>query len=158
MIGFAKTSVLLLFLSSMAIGDDRAVMQSVQATQDVTLDLDPTSPFWRASSPVYLEKDTLGKVAPRYRTEVRTRWTKNNLYFLFVCPYQQLLPEAFAGSSAGNEPVVELGRRRSVYRFRLQRYSTLQGIRSVAAGGVDRPGYQLTQPAPRRRMDVEFRI
>jgi hypothetical protein len=27
---------------------------------------------------------------PRYRTEVRTRWTKNNIYFLFVCPYQQL--------------------------------------------------------------------
>ena len=25
-----------------------------------------------------------------YRTEVRTRWTKNNLYFLFVCPYEEL--------------------------------------------------------------------
>ena len=26
----------------------------------------------------------------RARTEVRTRWTAQNLYFLFVCPYAQL--------------------------------------------------------------------
>ncbi len=26
----------------------------------------------------------------RARTEVRTRWTAQNLYFLFVCPYEQL--------------------------------------------------------------------
>src|SRR5205823_10532731 len=28
----------------------------------------------------------------RARTEVRTRWTAQNLYFLFVCPYAQLNP------------------------------------------------------------------
>ena len=88
--GFAKTLLMLLLSSSMAAAADQAVIESIHAAQDVSLDLDPTSPFWRASSPVYMENDTLGKVAPRYRTEVRTRWTKNNIYFLFVCPYQQL--------------------------------------------------------------------
>jgi hypothetical protein len=88
--GFAKTLLMLLLSSSMAAAADQAVIESIHAAQDVSLDLDPTSPFWRASSPVYIENDTLGKVVPRYRTEVRTRWTKNNIYFLFVCPYQQL--------------------------------------------------------------------
>ena len=37
-----------------------------------------------------MEKDSFGKIVPRYRTEVRTRWTKSNLYFLFVCPYEEL--------------------------------------------------------------------
>jgi len=88
--GFAKTLLMLLLSYSMAAAADQAVVESIHAIQDVSLDLDPTSPFWRASSPVYIENDTLGKVMPRYRTEVRTRWTKNNIYFLFVCPYQQL--------------------------------------------------------------------
>jgi hypothetical protein len=88
--GFAKTLLMLLLSSSLAAAADQAVIESVHAAQDVSLDLDPTSPFWRASSPVYIENDTLGKVVPRYRTEVRTRWTKNNIYVLFVCPYQQL--------------------------------------------------------------------
>jgi hypothetical protein len=79
-----------LFVPALAGAASRAIIKSVQAAQDVGLDLDPTSQFWQVSSPVYVEKDTLGKVAPRYRTEVRTRWTKNNIYFLFVCPYQQL--------------------------------------------------------------------
>jgi len=81
---------MLLLSSSIAAAADQAVIESIHAAQDVSLDLDPTSPFWRASSPVYIENDTLGKVVPRYRTEVRTRWTRNNIYFLFVCPYQQL--------------------------------------------------------------------
>ena len=37
-----------------------------------------------------METDRFGKVVPGYHTEVRTRWTKNNLYFLFICPYEQL--------------------------------------------------------------------
>jgi hypothetical protein len=27
---------------------------------------------------------------PGHRTEIRSRWTVNNLYFLFICPYKQL--------------------------------------------------------------------
>ena len=87
---FVKTLLMLLLSSSIAAAADQAVIESIHAAQDVSLDLDPTSPFWRGSSPVYIENDPLGKVVPRYRTEVRTRWTRNNIYFLFVCPYQQL--------------------------------------------------------------------
>ena len=44
----------------------------------------------RAAQPVYMETDPHGNPVPKYRTEVRTRWTAQNLYFLFVCPYEQL--------------------------------------------------------------------
>ena len=47
-------------------------------------------PFWRAALPVYMDSDANGNPVPKYRTEVRTRWTKQYLYFLFVCAYEQL--------------------------------------------------------------------
>ena len=100
--GFANIVLLMLFVSSVAAGSDQGVpdqvvsdqdvIESVRATQDVPLRLDPTSDFWRASRPVYMEKDSFGKIVPRYRTEVRTRWTKSNLYFLFVCPVRGTPP------------------------------------------------------------------
>ncbi len=31
-----------------------------------------------------------GKPVPGYRTEIRSRWTKDNLYLLFICPYEEL--------------------------------------------------------------------
>ena len=30
------------------------------------------------------------KPAPGHRTEIRSRWTDGNLYFLFICPYEKL--------------------------------------------------------------------
>lgn len=67
-----------------------AVIESKYASEDIQLQLDPEAAFWKASAPVYMENDTFGKAVPGYRTEVRTRWTKTNLYLLFICPYEQL--------------------------------------------------------------------
>jgi hypothetical protein len=88
--GFVKTIFLILLATGIASGADPAPIESVQADQDLPLTLDPASPFWRASQITFMEKDRLGKTVPAYRTAVRTRWTKDNLYFLFVCPYEQL--------------------------------------------------------------------
>ncbi|HZQ17523.1 MAG TPA: carbohydrate-binding family 9-like protein [Terriglobales bacterium] len=60
------------------------------AKADVSFNTNPHSAFWRGAQPVYMELDTHGNPVPKYRTEVRTRWTKQNLYFLFICPYEQL--------------------------------------------------------------------
>lgn len=70
--------------------NSKAVMTSVQAGHDVQLTTDPSSPFWREVHPVYAGVDPQGTPEPEYQTEVRSRWTKDNLYFLFVCPYKQL--------------------------------------------------------------------
>jgi hypothetical protein len=66
------------------------VIHSRWANSDPRLDTNPMSSFWRGSEPIYMESDAFGKTEPKYRTEIRTRWTKQNLYFLFVCPYEEL--------------------------------------------------------------------
>jgi hypothetical protein len=90
MIGFVRVLVVVLLGSVTMVAADHAVVESIHAEQDVTLKLDPAAPFWSGSAPVYMEKDRYGQAGPGYRTEVRTRWTKDSLYFLFICPYEQL--------------------------------------------------------------------
>ena len=87
--GFLKLVGFALVGSSLAIAADNA-MESTWAAKDAALDTNPASEFWRRARPVFMEKDSHGKRIPRYRTEVRTRWTDKDLYFLFVCPYQEL--------------------------------------------------------------------
>lgn len=84
-------SFLLLQISTIqANAVDRSVFRSAYATHDVVLDTDPGSSFWQGASAVYAEVDSWGHAMPLYRTEIRSRWTKNNLYLLFACPYEEL--------------------------------------------------------------------
>lgn len=69
---------------------DLPVARAIRAAADVPLQTDPASNFWSAAVPIYLEKDKQGKLVTNFRTEVRARWTKYNLYFLFICPYDHL--------------------------------------------------------------------
>lgn len=88
--GFASIALLPLLLLGMASPLERPTIESVQAESDVPLSLDAASPFWRNGRVVTMENDRLGRPVPNFRTEVRTRWTKNNLYLLFTCPYEEL--------------------------------------------------------------------
>ena len=83
LVGFALVGSSLMFAADNTI-------ESVWAAKDTPLDTNPTSQFWRGARPVYMESDSHGKRVPKYRSEVRTRWTGKNLYFLFVCPYEEL--------------------------------------------------------------------
>ena len=69
---------------------DPAVMESTKAREDMAPSTDATIPFWRGARLVYADKAPYGQNEPRCRTEVRSRWTERNLYFLFVCPYEAL--------------------------------------------------------------------
>ncbi len=88
--GSAKLAAIIIVGCTFAMAKDHAVVEAVRAAKDVPLRTDPASQFWSAARPVYLEKDTQGKLVPGYRSEVRVRWTRDNLYLLFVCPYEQL--------------------------------------------------------------------
>jgi hypothetical protein len=90
MIGFVKILLILMFAGVPALPAAAEVAKSMYSQEDIALQLDPASSFWRASLPVFMERDSFGEKVPGYRTEVRTRWTKDNLYFLFVCPYEEL--------------------------------------------------------------------
>jgi len=83
----------LLLMVAVAFAADREkkpVFESVHARSDVTLDANPESAFWRGARPAMMQVDIKGRAVGALKTEVRSRWTKDNLYFLFICPYQQL--------------------------------------------------------------------
>ena len=69
---------------------DPDIFRSIYASRDVVLTTDPRSAFWRGAEPVFADRDAQGQLVPNHRTEVRSRWTKNNLYLLYICPYEEL--------------------------------------------------------------------
>src|SRR5207253_5567333 len=87
--GSLKLLGLVLVFSGLAFPAD-GIIESTWSKNDFALDTNPASQFWRGTRPVYMETDSHGQRVPRYRTEVRTRWTDKSLYFLFICPYKEL--------------------------------------------------------------------
>ena len=87
---FVATCLLVMTSAAFAQDSSTSTFKSVYASSDVSLDTNPQSAFWRGALPVYAEVDTHGKLVPNHRTEVRSRWTKDNLYLLYVCPYEEL--------------------------------------------------------------------
>ena len=88
--GFAKICLTVALLSAVASATDNQLMESTNADKDVPLTTNSGASFWQGGRSVYAEQDTYGRPVPRHRTEIRSRWTKNNLYFLFICPYEKL--------------------------------------------------------------------
>jgi Carbohydrate family 9 binding domain-like len=78
-----------LMLSSVFPADNR-VATTTEAKEDVALDTNPATTFWSQTVPIYADRDKYDQVLPGYRTEIRSRWTVRNLYFLFSCPYEEL--------------------------------------------------------------------
>ena len=66
------------------------VIVSKRAPADFALTADPNAAPWKGVTGVIVEKDRYGKPVPGHRTEVRSRWTPQNLYLLYVSPYEEL--------------------------------------------------------------------
>ena len=88
MMPFARIPCLLAITTSLALGADQ--IESTRAPRDASADTDPNSGFWRGVPPIFADRDGAGNLVPGHRTEIRSRWTNGNLYFLFTCPYEQL--------------------------------------------------------------------
>jgi hypothetical protein len=68
-----------------------ATFTASHAKSDFTLTADPAAKQWKNVKPVKAAVDPFGKPAtPGNAFEFRTQWTKDNLYFLFTCPYETL--------------------------------------------------------------------
>jgi hypothetical protein len=65
-------------------------MRSQFSAQDSQPDTDANSAFWRSAPRTFASNDTFGHEVPHHKTEIRSRWTRENLYLLFVCPFEQL--------------------------------------------------------------------
>jgi hypothetical protein len=57
---------------------------------DTDLNTDPDSTLWKDAPAVLATVSAKGEPSPGHHTEIRSRWTKDNLYLFFICPYQQL--------------------------------------------------------------------
>jgi hypothetical protein len=86
----SRVFILLAVMLSSALAADNKVATSSEAIEDVAIDTNPVSSFWSQTVPIYADRDKNDRVLPGYRTEIRSRWTAKNLYFLFSCPYQEL--------------------------------------------------------------------
>lgn len=90
MIRMISSCLLMLTSSIHAAPVHSSTFRSEYAARDVELDTDSQSAFWRGATSVYAESDNWGNPVPAYRTKVSSRWTRDNLYLLFECPYDEL--------------------------------------------------------------------
>lgn len=82
---------LIFFLASWSpLGSTQTTIKSLWSPADIPLNTDPQAPFWQAAQSVSMDADTHGTPVPGYRSQISSRWSQRNLYFLFVCPYEQL--------------------------------------------------------------------
>jgi hypothetical protein len=88
--GCVKVCCLAVVVATVHVRASDATMTSLRAEHDVAPDIDANSEFWKNAPHVTAERDAYGKPVPRYATEVRSRWTAGYLYFLFICPYNEL--------------------------------------------------------------------
>jgi hypothetical protein len=81
---------LCLLCGSITAAQDNNVFLSFHADKDTEPTADPNSPFWNGIHGMIIDKSILGPAMPEFRAEVRSRWTKDNIYFLFVGAYHKL--------------------------------------------------------------------
>jgi hypothetical protein len=79
-----------LIVASLNLLAQPAVFHSKKAPADVPLTADPNSNFWRGVEGLVVTTDYAGNPVENHRTEIRSRWTPENLYLLYICHYEQL--------------------------------------------------------------------
>ena len=82
--------ILTLLAAASLWAEDAGRIQSVYSSKAFALTADPSAAHWKSVEPTIASVDHFGKVVEGHRTEIRSRWTDQNLYFLFTCPYREL--------------------------------------------------------------------
>jgi hypothetical protein len=70
--------------------DPSAVLESAYSAREIGLDTDPASDAWATAPRVLAIRDRAGQPIAGRPTEIRSRWTKEHLYLLYICPYDVL--------------------------------------------------------------------
>jgi hypothetical protein len=82
--------VALLLLTFAAQAQDPGQAISRRLKDDMDLTTDANSPLWRLAPAIVADHSAKGVLTPGHKTEIRSRWSLENLYFLFICPYEDL--------------------------------------------------------------------
>ncbi len=80
----------LLICAPLCLAEGPGVIASHRAPADFALTADPDAAPWKGVAGIFMENGPKGGAVPGHRSEVRARWSSDNVYFLFVCPYETL--------------------------------------------------------------------
>ncbi len=83
-------NTLFFLITAAALADGPGRIESKFSAREFELTADPAAAQWKAAAVMIADRDRHGQPVAGHRTEVRSRWTSQHLYFLFVCPYQNL--------------------------------------------------------------------
>jgi len=67
-----------------------AVLESAYSARPIDLAPDPDAEAWARAPRIRADRDRMGQPVPGPPTEIRSRWTDEHLYFLYICPYTEL--------------------------------------------------------------------
>jgi hypothetical protein len=67
-----------------------AVLESAYSEKEFDLSPDSKAPEWTDAPRVVVDRDTFGQPIGAPPAEVRSRWTQQHLYLLFICHYDEL--------------------------------------------------------------------
>jgi hypothetical protein len=82
--------VLTCLLALSVCAEEPASLLSFQVEWDSEPTANPGSAFWVGVTGVTIERSILGELSTNLHAEVRSRWTTNNLYLLFIAHYDAL--------------------------------------------------------------------
>jgi hypothetical protein len=66
------------------------VLESAESAAELPLSTNPNDEVWAKAPSVLASRGRMGDPVPGPPTEIRSRWTKQHLYLLFICPYEEL--------------------------------------------------------------------
>lgn len=72
------------------VNDPASVLESAYSPRELELDPDPAGEEWADAPRVFARLDRSGQPIAGPPTEIRSRWTTEHLYLLYVCPYTEL--------------------------------------------------------------------
>ncbi len=104
-----KLAIILIWLTGTAVAQTDSVMKSVFSSAEGG-GLDVKSSFWQKGGMIIADHDHMGRVVPGHRTVIRSRWTKQNLYLFFECPYEELSLRPNGTTDGRNVWALGLGR------------------------------------------------
>jgi 6-phosphogluconolactonase len=71
-------------------GDAASIIESAHAAGDLPMAADPNALEWANAPRVFARVDKAGVPVGGPPTEIRSRWTAEHLYLLYICPYTEL--------------------------------------------------------------------
>lgn len=86
----ARVASLILFTFFVGQTREAAVFESAYSATEIDLNPDPGTAAWTTAPQVTASRDKSGEALPGKPMEIRSRWTKQHLYLLFICPYDEL--------------------------------------------------------------------